>query len=108
MWTYHAERIVGASPTDVESGLAAVVAGVWGRRARLVVRSTTAGRVDAIHGESEEDGPEVWLTWHIEPAGEGTRVRLLLDEVEHGPDPRDGLEQVLDTLERQLAARRTA
>jgi len=105
MWTYEAERVVAAPPHDVKAALVAVAERVWGGRARLVVDSTTSGRVTAIDGWRRDEGPDVWLTWRAEAVDGGTRVRLALDEVDRGPDPDEGLQQVLDLVEQELAAR---
>jgi len=102
MWTYEAERVIDAAPEAVSAALASVVERVWASRARLVANSAASGRVDAIAGE--RDDSDVWLTWYLEQTGAGTRVRVVLDEVEPGPDPADELVQLLELVVQQLEA----
>ncbi len=108
MWTYTAERVVRATLASVEAAIAPIVHRLWDTRARAVIMPATAGRIDAIVSEPGTTEADVWLTWHLEPAGRWTRVRLLLDELDPGPDPTAGLEQILDLLERQAGVVRQA
>lgn len=106
MHTFTAERIVDVPPIGVESTIAALVDRLWGERARTVVASTAAGRVTAIEAETGHADVDVWLTCRVEATGASTRVTLILDELDAGPDPRDGLEQLLDLIERAITPTR--
>ena len=101
MWTYVADRVIDAAPSTVEGAASAVVRQVWGERAIVVAESNETGRMYAI-GDPEA-GAEVWLTVRVLPADQGARLTLVLDEVESGPDPAEGLDQILD-LVGELAA----
>jgi hypothetical protein len=93
VWTYRAEREIAAEVAVVEAAISAVVDRVW----RDETHTVTAGheRVDAVG--------DVWLTWSVEATGSSTLVRVVLDELESGPDPTDALDQVL-ALVAELAA----
>ncbi len=81
--------------------MAAVVARVWADRTRPVVVSA-AGRVHAI-GDPDPSEPGVWLGTTVEAIDAATtRVTLVLDELERGPNPTDGLDELLDLVEHHL------
>ena len=40
----------------------------------------------------------MWLGWQLTPMPSGTRVRLVLDELDPGPEPIEELSAVLDML----------
>ncbi len=89
-------------PARVEAALASLVEQVWAGRARLVATSIGTGHVVAIDAEPGVVDPEVWLTWRLEPVPGGTRVTLVLDEVEQGADPAEGLDHLLHLVEQQV------
>ena len=99
MWTYEAARVIDAPPGRVEAALASVMERFWSRRARVVAGSEGNGRVVALDAVPGAEDPEVWLTWRLDPATGGTLITLVLDEVESGPDPAEGLAQLLDLVE---------
>ncbi|HJR25695.1 MAG TPA: hypothetical protein VJ804_09490 [Acidimicrobiales bacterium] len=102
MWTYEAARVVDGPPGRVEAALASVVERFWSTRARVVAGSEGAGRMVAIDGQPGTEDPEVWLTWRLDPVAGGTLITLVLDEVESGPDPAEGLAQLLDLVEERV------
>jgi hypothetical protein len=97
MYTYDAERVVPAHPEAVAGAVAELVAVVWGRSARLVADDGVC-RVDAVAAAGTDEAADVWLTWHLAPMGGATRVRLVLDELDPGPEPIEELATVLDML----------
>lgn len=100
MWTYRVERVIRAEPDVVHRGIACLVERAWGERSRVVFDDGVANRSDAISVVPGGDEADVWLTWHLTATTDGTRVELLLDEVEPGPDPTSTLDDVLDLLSR--------
>lgn len=99
MWSYGAERLVEGDVAAAGIAVADLVASTWGSRARVILDDPAGERLDAI---SSVDGPDqeadVWLTWQFTPVPGGTRVRVRLDELERGPDPRQDLAELLDAL----------
>lgn len=102
MWSFETERTFAASTAQVEAAIPAVVERLWGDRARLVVATRRADRIDAIDA-ADGSGPEAWLTWQLESAGSQTRLRLVLDELDQGPNPAAELRDVLGLIKRHLA-----
>jgi hypothetical protein len=97
MYSYDAERVVQADPDAIAGAVAELVATIWGRAARLV-DDDGLRRIDAVAASDAEEAADVWLTWHITPLGRATRVRLVLDELDAGPEPIEELGAVLDML----------
>lgn len=105
MWSYTAQRLVDYEPPAVHAGIAALVTALWGDRDRVVEEDGITRRLDAIAAVGGADDPDVWLSWDLTAAGvASTRVRLTLHEVEPGPDPTDGLVEVLTLLHDRLHA----
>ena len=97
MYSYDAERVVPADPVAVSAAIGDLVATIWGRAGRLV-DDDGLRRIDAVAASEHDEAADVWLTWHITPLAGATRVRLVLDEVEPGPEPIEELGAVLDML----------
>jgi len=97
MYSYDAERVVCADPTSVSGAIGELVATLWGRAGRLI-DDDGLRRIDAVAASDSEEAADVWLTWHLTPESGATRVRLVLDEVEPGPEPIEELGAVLDML----------
>ena len=104
MWTYEAARVLDAAPDRIEAALTSLAARLWPGRSRVLATSDGAGHVLAIDAGPGSDDPEVWLTWRLAPAAGGTLVTLVVDELEQGADPTEGLDQLLDLVEQQAVA----
>ena len=105
MWSYAAERLVEDEPPAVHAAIAALVAALWGDRDRVVHDDGLTRRLDAIAAIGGADDPDVWLSWVLTAVGSTvTHVRLTLHEVERGPDPTEGLVEVLTLLNGRLHA----
>ena len=101
MYSYQAERVVPAGTDAVTGAVAELVDRLWGPAARLVADDGLR-RVDAVAASAGEEEADVWLSWHITPVGGETRVRLVLDELDPGPEPIEELATVLDMLLEQV------
>lgn len=97
MWSHHAERLAAGEPSVVRDVIAELVEALWSDRSRLLM-SEQHHRIDAIAAESATEEADVWLTWHVSPHPDGTRVELRLDELAVGPDPHDELTALLATV----------
>jgi hypothetical protein len=102
MHSYAAERIVPADATVVSIAIGDLVESVWGSVARLLDDSGLR-RIDALAASSTEEAADVWLSWELTPLSGGTHVRLVLDELEAGPEPIEELATVLDMLAERVA-----
>ena len=97
MYSYDAERVMCADPSAVSGAIGDLVATLWGRASRLI-DDDGLRRIDAVAASDIEEAADVWLTWHLTPLPGATQVRLVLDEVEPGPEPIEELGAVLDML----------
>ena len=103
MWSFEAERLVQEEPPAVHAAITSLVRTLWGDQHRLVHDDGLTRRLDAIAAVGGADDPDVWLSWDLTPtAPRLTRVRLTLHEVERGPDPTDGLSEVLALLSERV------
>lgn len=100
MWTFETERTFEASTAQVEAAIAAVIEQLWGDRARLVAATRRADRIDAI--DTGTSDPAAWLTWQLESDGSQTRLRIVIDELDEGPNPTAELRAVLGLIERHV------
>ena len=69
--------------------------------ARVTNVSTTehhGRRSDWISDRPGSDEVDIVLTWSLTDLDDATFVVVTLDEFERGPDPIEGLEQLLDVL----------
>ena len=108
IWTYQAERLVPDEPPAVHAAIAELVETLWGERGRVLHDDGLTRRLDAIAAVGGADDADVWLSWELSAAGtRSTEVRLVLHEVERGPDPTDGLAEVLALLGDRLHAARS-
>jgi hypothetical protein len=97
MHSYAAERIVIADASVVSVAIGDLVETVWGTVARLL-DDDGLRRIDALSASPTEEAADVWLSWELTPLSAGTHVRLVLDELEPGPEPIEELATVLDML----------
>ncbi len=97
MWSHHAERLVAGEPSVVRDVIAELVGALWSDRSRLLL-DEQHHRIDAVAAESATEEADVWLTWHVSPQPDGTRVELRLDELAVGPDPHGELTALLDMV----------
>jgi hypothetical protein len=109
MWTYQTQRIVPRPVAEVREDVARLVAETWGTTVRVETSEHHGRRTDwiaGLAGGAADDGVvDVVLTWALSDLDDATLVVLTLDELEPGPDPRAGLELVLDAL---VSVRRAA
>lgn len=98
MWSYRAERQMAGGAAVCRAAVAELVERVWGARGRPILDDPDGERLDAIASLDEADGTDGWLTWEFTPVPGGTRVRVRLDELDHGPDPAGELAEVLDAI----------
>ena len=102
MHSYAAERIVTADASIVSVAIGDLVETVWGSVARLLDDSGLR-RIDALAASPVDEAADVWLSWELTPLSTGTHVRLVLDELEPGPEPIEELATVLDMLAERVA-----
>ena len=69
-----------------------------GRLGRRAADDSGLRRIDALAASPTEEAADVWLSWELTPLSAGTHVRLVLDELEPGPEPIEELVIVLDML----------
>ena len=101
MHSYAAERLVTADPVAVSGAIDDLVHLLWGAGSR-VLDDDGLTRVDAVAAEPTDDAADVWLTWRLTPVAGATRVRLVLDELDPGPEPIEELNVVLDMLAQRV------
>jgi hypothetical protein len=99
MYSYEANRIVPGSPKSIRSAIDALIGVMPPLRTRIVTDDGMR-RTVAIAGDTVTDEADIWLTWELEPHGVDTKVRVVLDETEPGPDP--DLEDLLDRMAVQI------
>jgi hypothetical protein len=100
--SYAAERLVTADASVVSAAIGDLVETVWGRAARLLDDSGLR-RIDALAAAPTDEAADVWLSWELTPVSGATHVRLVLDELEAGPEPIEELATVLDMLAERVA-----
>jgi hypothetical protein len=102
MRTSEITRRVAGSPCEVAALVDAVVAAAWDgpwTRRWAVGEETGSWRTDGVAAAPDADGPDVWVSWRLEPACGATLVTVQLDELDPGTDdPTDGLNELLDAL----------
>src|SRR4051794_28858985 len=97
MYSYATERVVPADAGTVGVAIDDLVSTVWGPVSRVVYNDGLR-RVDAVAADVRDEAADVWLGWQLTPLPSGTRVRLVLDELDPGPEPIEELSTVLDML----------
>jgi hypothetical protein len=102
IYTYEAERLISDEPLDVHAAIADVVRKMWDGRTHVVAEERLR-RVDAVTVELGSDEPDVWLTWELTPVAGATRVRLVLEELDQGPDATEAIAEMLSLLGDRLA-----
>ena len=99
MFTHTADRLITTDPAHLPAAVDDLVAGLWGPLAEPITDGAGGmPRTFGIRADATDPAADVWLTFRAEPAGDRTRLRLALDELDPGPDPAAGLAQVLDLL----------
>jgi hypothetical protein len=95
MYSYEARRLLPGSPRSVRSAIDALLGAMPPLRTRILTDEGMRQTV-AISADVASEETDIWLTWELESHGDDTKVRLVLDETEPGPDP--DLEDLLDLL----------
>lgn len=105
MKAHTSERVIPQQPTAVRSAIDDVMTALWPQQTSKVAECLPDAPGPAfgvvtfvVHGDPVGTEGDVWLTWKLVGEPAGTRVGLVLDEVDDGPDPAEGLEQILDAL----------
>lgn len=101
IYSYRANRVLPGSPESVWTAIGACLGAGSAWRFRLVTDEPLR-RTIAVTGGEPTDAADIWLSWKLEPSGDGTNVHVVLDETERGPDP--DLEELLDLLALYLKA----
>jgi hypothetical protein len=98
MWTHQQQRIVPRPVAEVRADIARIVDGTWRPIAGVTTTEHFGRRSDWITEAPASDEVDIVLTWTLTDLDDETHVVLTLDEFNLGPDPMDGLEQILDVL----------
>jgi hypothetical protein len=103
MDSYAAQRCVAARPGALSEAIDALMRELWPARTRVVVRTGCSSVTYAVSGAADQPAGDAWLTWQLTPERDGTLVRLVLDELDRGPDPAAELAVILDLLAARVA-----
>lgn len=98
MWMHRAQRLVPRPIDDVRAAIDRLVRSTWAPITTVTTTEHHGRRSDWIASGPGSDELDVVLTWTLVDLDGPTFVTLTLDEVEAGPDPRRGLETILDAL----------
>ena len=98
MWTHEQQRIVPRQVAEVRADIARIVDGTWRPIANVTTTEHHGRRSDWITIGPRSDEVDIVLTWTLTDLDDATHVLLTLDEFNLGPDPMDGLEEILDVL----------
>jgi hypothetical protein len=97
MWMHRTQRLVERPVGEVRHDIGQLVRSTWEPVAHVVTTEHHGRRSDWIAADA--DGAlDVVLTWTLIDLDGATFVTLELDELEPGPDPRAGMELMLDLL----------
>jgi len=99
--TYQATRRIAAPALEVRAALAQFAADVWSAQLRSIVDEPGL-RVDAITTNPATDEADVWLEWQLAECDDGTHVRVVVAEVDQGPDPSVEVHDLLRWLEERV------
>jgi hypothetical protein len=98
MWTHQQQRIVPRPVAEVRADIARIVDGTWRPIANVSTTEHHGRRSDWITVGPVSDEVDIVLTWTLTDLDDATYVVLTLDEFNLGPDPTDGLQEILDVL----------
>jgi hypothetical protein len=98
MWTHQTQRLVPRPVAEVRADIARIVDGTWRTVALVTTTEHHGRRSDWISDGPCSDDVDIVLTWTLTDLDDATHVVLTLDEFNLGPDPTDGLEEILDVL----------
>jgi hypothetical protein len=98
MWMHSTQRLVPRPIGEVRDVIDRLVRRFWAGATSVTTTEHHGRRSDWIARAAECDELDVVLTWTLVDLDDATFVTLTLDEVDAGPDPRDGLEAILDAL----------
>jgi hypothetical protein len=98
MWTHQVQRLVRRPIADVRDDIERIVDATWRRLTRVVTTEHHGRRSDWISRGRWSEEVDIVITWSLTDLDDATFVVVELDELESGPDPREGLEQLLDVL----------
>ena len=99
MWTHQMQRLVPRPIAEVRADIARIVDGTWRPIADVMTTEHHGRRSDWVTVGPHSDEVDIVLTWTLTDLDDETHVVLTLDEFNLGPDPMDGLAQILDVLE---------
>jgi hypothetical protein len=98
MWTHQTQRLVPRPLADVRDDIALIVDATWRHVTDVTTTVHHGRRSDWITIGPDADEVDIVLTWSLSDVDGDTLVVLTLDEFERGPDPLEGLEEILDVL----------
>jgi hypothetical protein len=98
MWTHQVQRIVRRPIVDVREDIDRIVDATWRRLTSVSTTEHHGRRSDWISAGPGSDDVDIVITWSLIDLDDATFVAVTLDEFERGPDPIEGLEQILDVL----------
>jgi hypothetical protein len=98
MWTHQVQRLVRRPIADVRVDIERIVDATWRRLTSVTTTEHHGRRSDWISDGPGSDDVDIVLTWSVTDLDDATFVVVTLDEFERGPDPVEGLEQILDVL----------
>src|SRR3954447_7751182 len=98
MWTHQVQRVVPRPVGEVREDIARIVEATWRRVTDVTTTVHHGRRSDWIANGPGSDEVDIVLTWEVSDLQDATLVVLTLDEFEPGPDPRAGLQDILDVL----------
>ncbi len=98
MWTHQVQRLVRRPITDVRDDIERIVDATWRPLTNVSTTEHHGRRSDWISDGPGTEQVDIVLTWSLTDLDDATYVVVTLDEFERGPDPHEGLEQLLDVL----------
>jgi hypothetical protein len=98
MWTHQAQRLVRRPIADVRQDIERIVDGTWRRLTAVTTTEHHGRRSDWISDGPGSEDVDIVITWSLTDLDDATFVVIDVDEFDRGPDPREGLEQILDVL----------
>jgi hypothetical protein len=98
MWTHLTQRFIPRPVAEVRADIARIVDGMWRPITGVTTTEHHGRRSDWISVGPCSDDVDIVLTWTLTDLEHETHVVLTLDEFTPGPDPTDGLDEILDVL----------
>jgi hypothetical protein len=99
MDSYRSSLVVHAPVGDVRAAVDALMTSVWTGRTELIAEEPGRGATYTVAGPPSETEGDVWLSWQFDATLDRTRVTVVLDELDHGPDATEELAMILRTLQ---------